>query len=253
GIRALLEAGYRWDKVVILDAGAEYVYIGGSGGIHGWIEVEGKAGHAGYPHFSVNPVENLVFFLNKWIEEYKPIRTSKISNLASPPNSPVPKLWGRISVTIIGLGKDDEPKHNRIPSKAIAGFDVRLIPEEDLETALDEIYSSFVKIQSLTGIKTNLKIVGYQRGWYAKDQELINRALLASKRAYEKVGYDPSKIYVAGELGGNDGTFFDMKNIPVIAFGAIRDDCNIHAPGEFVYIKDVEMLKEFVKGLLTIR
>ncbi|RLE99815.1 MAG: hypothetical protein DRJ57_01800, partial [Thermoprotei archaeon] len=88
GVRALLEAGYRWDKVVILDAGADYLSVGASGVIHGWIGVKGRSGHAGYPHRAVNPVEAAIRLANYLLDAYKPARARRVSRLSSPPGSP---------------------------------------------------------------------------------------------------------------------------------------------------------------------
>ena len=251
GIRSLLDSGYRWDKAVIVDAGADYLTIGASGVVHAWLRVKGRAGHAGYPHLADNPVEKLARLIAELTRTYKPLRYSKLSKLPSPPNSPVPRLWGRASFTIFKLGKNDAEKHNRIPSEAIAGIDVRLIPEEDVDEAVNELYSAFNEAAARLGIgNAEIEIVGAQRGWYSTDENLVEKAKDAVRRAYESVGIqDPVKV--AAELGGNDGSYFFNKGIPVVAFGAIRQDNNIHAPNEFVYIQDLEMLKNFVINLLT--
>jgi len=127
GVRALLEAGYRWDRVVILDAGADYLSVGASGVIHGWISVKGRSGHAGYPHRAVNPVEAAIRLANYLLDAYKPARARRVSRLSSPPGSPIPRVWGRFSITIMKLAPGEPEKHNRIPAGAMLGFDVRLI------------------------------------------------------------------------------------------------------------------------------
>lgn len=250
GIKLLLDKGYRWDKVVILDADAEYLSIGASGVVHGWIIVNGKAGHAGYPHKSINPIDALTTIMSEFNNKFKPFRASKISRLNSPPNSIIPKIWGRFTFTIIKIGPDDVEKHNRIPSKAIAGFDMRLLPEEDIKAAINELYSYFSKIISAYGFDGSIKITNSQKGWYSKDKTFINEALNAVHKAYTSVGIK-KQPFAAAELGGNDGSFFDTKGIPVVAFGALREECNFHAPGEFVYIRDLTLLKNFIISLVT--
>ncbi len=249
GIRALLDEGYRWDRVVILDASADYLGIGASGVVHLWIKVKGRGGHAGYPHLTINPVENLIRLLYHLLETYKATRFSKISKYPSPPNSPIPKVWGRVSFTILKLGEKEPEKHNFIPNEAIAGIDIRLIPEEDLDEALNEFYSIFNSLASKLGINAVVELVSAQRGWYATDNQLVNEAKDALSKAISKLGIE-QKVRIAAELGGNDGTFFFNKGIPVIAFGAIRPDNNIHTNNEFVYVRDLYLLKEFIKELL---
>lgn len=248
GVRAVLEEGYRWDRAVILDAGADYVSVGASGVIHGWIKVKGRSGHAGYPHKAVNPVEAAIKLANTLLEEYKPLRFSKISRYDSPPGSPIQKVWGRFSITIAKLGPGEPEKHNRVPSEALLGFDIRLLPEEDLEEALTELYSCFSRAAAQLAVEAEIKAWG-QRGWYTLDRELAEEAVEAAQKSYTAGGLE-YRVPTAAELGGNDGTFFFEAGIPVVAFGAIRSDCNVHSENEFVYIRDLFLLKEFVKNMV---
>lgn len=248
GVRALIEDGFRWDKVAILDAGAEYLSVGASGVVFGWVKVKGKSGHAGYPHKAVNPVEGAVRLAYYMLETYKPRRAAKLSKLDAPPGSPLPKVWGRFSFTIMKLPPGEPEKHNRIPSEAMLGFDVRLLPEEDLEESLRELYANFSEAAAKLGLDIEVTAQG-QRGWYSKDEAFVREALEAAKVAYKSVGLD-GEVTAAAELGGNDGTFFDSAGMPVVAFGAIRSECNVHSENEFVYVHDLTMLKEFTKALV---
>ena len=249
GARALLGAGLKWDRVVILDARADYLSVGASGVVHGWIEVEGKAGHAGYPHEAENAVERLVELLHELISTYKPVRASKVSRYRSPPGSPLERVWGRFSVTILRLGPGEPAKHNIIPGLALAGFDIRLVPEEDYEEALAEFMSYFSRAVAKLGVRARLRITGGQRGWYSTDEEFVKEALSAVANAYRAVGEEWEPM-TAAELGGNDGTFFFQRGMPVVSFGAMRPENRVHGEGEFVYTRDVVLLKEFVKYLL---
>jgi len=248
GVRALLDAGYRWDRAIILDAGAEYVSVGASGVVFGWIRVRGRSGHAGYPHRAVNPVEGAVRLAHELLSTYKPHRASKLSRFGAPPGSPVPRVWGRFSLTIFKLAPGEPEKHNRIPSEALLGFDVRLLPEEGLEEALSELYSFVSSASAKLGVEAEVTAWG-QPGWYAKDEEFVREVVGAARRAYRAVGIE-GEVGVAAELGGNDGTFFDAVGIPVVAFGAIRSESNVHSENEFVHVRDLLMLKEFVKSVL---
>ncbi len=250
GVRGLLDSGFKWDRAVIIDAGADYITIGASGVVHAWIKVKGRAGHAGYSHKADNPVEKLAVLITEMLKEYKSLRASKISKLPSPPGSPLPKLWGRASFTILKLGEGDVEKHNRIPSEALAGIDIRLIPEEEVADALNELYSVFSRVVARLGISATLEVIGAQRGWMATDKELVRDAEAALKKAYTRLGIE-EPVRKAAELGGNDGTYFYLKGIPVIGYGAIREDNNIHAPNEFVYIRDLDLLKTFIINLLS--
>jgi Acetylornithine deacetylase/Succinyl-diaminopimelate desuccinylase and related deacylases len=88
GVKALLQKGYRWDRVVIVDSGSEYVSVGASGVVAGWIKVRGKSGHAGYPFEARNAAEDLVELLHV-LREFKEHRARKVSSL--PPRQAA--LW----------------------------------------------------------------------------------------------------------------------------------------------------------------
>lgn len=249
GVRALLDKGYRWDRVIIVDSGSEYVGIGASGVIAGWIKVYGLSGHAGYPHQARNAAEELVKLLSE-LSRFKAKRASKLSRLPAPPGSPVGKVWGRFSITILKLSPSEPEKHNRIPGEAWAGFDMRLLPEEDVEEGLSELFEAFSSAVASTGVHASLDIVSAQKGWYTKSEEFKAEVLAAANKAYRDAGLE-GEVGLAAELGGNDGTFFDMKSMDVIAFGTIRSGTNIHSEGEFVYIRDIEMYRHFMRHLLV--
>ena len=249
GVKALLEQGFRWDRVIIVDSGSEYVSVGASGVIHGWIKVKGKSGHAGYPHGARNAVEDLLRLL--WeLQEYKSIRSKKVSKLPSPPGSPIPRVWGRFTVTVLKLPETEPEKHNRIPGEAWAGFDMRLIPEEKVDEALSEFYAFFSSAVAKLGVNASVEVITGQPGWYAKNELFVREVVEAAKKAYRDVGFK-GEPGVAAELGGNDGTHFDLYGMDVVAFGTIREGTNIHSEGEFVYIKDLEMFKQFMLNLLV--
>ena len=250
GVRKLLDEGFRWDRVLILDSSADFLSVGASGVVSGWIRIRGKGGHAGYPHLCKNPVEDACKLVTRLCEEYRVIRASKLSKLNSPPNSPFPKVWGRISFTIMKLGRGEREKHNIIPTEAIIGFDMRLIPEEDETEALREFIDHVNRLSTQLGIDASVEILSAQRGWYSTDEKFVNEAIDALKIAM-RATVGEEDVLVAAELGGNDGTFFFKRGMPTIAFGAIRPDNNIHTRGEFVYIRDLVLLKRFIKELLT--
>lgn len=248
GVRALLDKGYRWDRVIIVDSGSEYVSIGASGVVAGWIKVVGRSGHAGYPHQARNAAEDLVDLLSE-LKSFKVRRASKLSKLPAPPGSPVGRVWGRFSITILRLPPSEPEKHNRIPGEAWAGFDMRLLPEESVEEGLSELFQAFSAAVAASRVQAVLEVFAAQKGWYAKNEEFVSEVLAAAKQAYRDVGLD-GEVGLAGELGGNDGTYFDAKGMDVVAFGTIRSGTNIHSEGEFVYLKDIEMYRRFMRHLL---
>ncbi|RLG42209.1 MAG: hypothetical protein DRO05_01835 [Thermoproteota archaeon] len=241
GIREVVSAGITGDLVLVADADIEYIGIGASGVVHGWITVRGKEGHAGYPHLARNPVNDLICLCSE-LMRFAERRALKFSKLDSPPNSPISKIWGRFTFTMLQAGS----KHNVIPSTARAGFDMRIVPGEDPKNAIMELKSEFEAIREKLNLNAELEILEpINEGWMTDPQHpFVQEAL----EVYERVfGYRR----ICGELGGNDGYIFSKKGKPTIALGAMRKENNIHGRNEFVYLQDVIRLKEFMKGLLV--
>ncbi len=240
GILEVISAGIMGDLVLVADADIEYVGVGASGVVHGWIVVEGKEGHAGYPHRAMNPVNGLISICSS-LMNFSEKRALIFSELDSPPNSPIPKVWGRFTLTILQAGG----KHNVIPKEARAGFDMRIVPGEDPKKAIMELKSEFEAIRERFGLNARVEILEpINEGWIT---DLHHPFVKEALKVYEKLfGYKR----VCGELGGNDGYIFSKRGRPTITLGAMRKENNIHGRNEFVYLKDVVMLKEFIKGLL---
>ena len=66
-------------------------------------------------------------------------------------------------------------------------------------------------------------------GWYTADEKIIRKF----KEILEEVL--GRKVKVVVELGGTDGVFM-IDRMPVIQFGTMRDENNIHGKSEFVYL-----------------
>ncbi len=252
GIREVMDSGFRSDAAIILDSSVSYVAIGASGAVPGWIKVKGIGGHAGSPFRCVNPVTQICELITE-MKEFSSYRAGKLSELPSPPNTPIPKLWGRLTFTILRAGD----KTNVIPEEAVAAFDLRLIPDEDPEEAVEELYSFFNQAITRLGINATLKISleNANTGWMTDpSEEIVRRTAKAAKKAYLEIyGEREDRKFkgMAAELGGNDGYCFFKKGIPLVSFGAIREDNNIHRSNEFVYLDDIRLLVRTLELILT--
>lgn len=225
---------------IIVDSSPNMIGIGASGIIRGEIRVKGKQGHAGYPHLAINPIHELSLIVNKF-EEFIKFREKKQSIALAPPGSPKEKVWGRFSFTMVGGGI----KENVIPNEAWAKFDMRLLPEEDPEEAKREFFEFLNKINTKGKILTFLDKP--DRGYLTDSSNPFVRLFIG---ATAKVFGSP--LPLCASLGGNDGRFLISQSIPIISYGVIADDTNFHGADEFVYIRDLENVRnvfvEFMKG-----
>jgi len=231
--------GLKGDAALIVDAGPERLYLGASGIIWGKITVEGKQGHAGSPFRAKNAIEEALKLLAA-LRSYKNAVEKKESTLNAPPKSPKKRVWGRYTVTMIKAGE----KENIIPGTCEIRFDRRLIPEESADQAEEELRTYFDRALEKTDCKASLDITSKQPGYHTPKD--LNFVQTVSKNIKKTVG---KSLPFAAELGGNDGTFFAENRIPVVCFGPIRDDTRYHGIDEFVYLKDLENVRDLIVNL----
>lgn len=237
---AVTHAKTAGDAAIVLDASPTVVSVGASGVLWGKIVVKGKQGHAGYPERAKNAIDEAIPFLER-LSKYSKIRERVKSKIRAPPGSHHKQIWGRFSLTMLSAGE----KENVIPGECEARFDLRVCPDENFEKAKRDFERYFRRVRSSEKVKATLEFTKETVSNYFTDPDhpLVTRF----SRAVQ--GASGRRIPVAGELGGNDGHFFAKIGVPVISFGPIRDDCRFHGVDEFVYLKDIELVKRTIVNL----
>jgi succinyl-diaminopimelate desuccinylase len=238
---AVNHANVRGDAAIVIDASPAVVSIGASGVVWGKVIVKGKQGHAGYPQIAKNAIDEALPFL-QGLSKYAKIRERIRSKILAPPGSPHKQIWGRFTLTMLNAGE----KENIIPGECEARFDMRVCPDENYAKAKRDLEKYFKKLRSAQGVKATLEFTQQTPSNYFTDPKhpIVARFTRAASDAFGR------RIPVAGELGGNDGHFFSKVGIPVISFGPIRDDCRFHGVDEFVYLKDIELVKKTLVNLV---
>ncbi len=240
--RGFEEAGVKPDRVVVIDAAPDFVGIGASGVIHGEIVVKGRGGHAGRPFAALNPVHQAIAIANDLLTGFSQEHASRLSVVPAPPGSPVPKLWGRFSLTIMRAGD----KHNVIPPEATLGFDIRFIPDEKK----DEVIGRFLAAVSAAATKFGAEVeVRFEEtlnpGWMTHpDHEFVKEVL----DSYEKFF---GRRDVAGSLGGNDGFVFAGRGIPTVSVGTIEVESRAHGDLENVREDIVIKVRDLLVDLMS--
>ena len=239
----LSDYGLKGDAGLVVDAGPEGLYLGASGIIWGKITVEGKQGHAGYPFKAKNAIEDAVKLISE-LEKYKKEVEKKESVLRAPPDTPREFVWGRFTITMIKAWE----KENVIPGTCEIRFDRRLLPEESVEEAEKELRDFFERSVDKTACEASLETIHKLPGYYTSKDHMFVRTVA---RTIEKtLGKCPP---FAGELGGNDGSFFAKNGIPVVCYGTIRADTRYHGVNEFVYLEDLKNVRDVIVNLGKVR
>jgi len=234
------EVGLRFDFGVVVDSMPNMISIGASGVLQGEIRVFGKQGHAGYPHRADNPIPKLSRLITAF-DEFAKMRERKLSIVDAPPDSPKKKVWGRISFTMMGGGA----KENIIPGEAWTRFDMRLLPDEDPSPARSEMLAFFNKAREKLKIDAKLSFGNFSGGYLTSPSEPFVRCF-----ADATASVFGTPLPIAASLGGDDGKFLADKNIPVISYGAIAEDSHFHGVDEFVYLKDLQNVRDVFVRLI---
>ena len=171
------------------------------------------------------------------------VRSTKISKLRNTSKVPIPKLWGRFSLTWI---RTTNTTYNVVPDSVIVGFDMRLIPEENVDDAISELKAYFEMTKYRLGIHdVNMEIIRAFPGYMTDENDpFVQHALRALIKATGR------EIPIIGMLGGNDGGWFRNYGIPVVSFGVWDEHSNIHGSNESVSLARIEDLKKFVINLV---
>ena len=226
------------DICVVLDSGCEGLSIGASGVARLNVKVIGKQAHSAYPFRGINAIYQASKIICRIEEIAKEMEKRVISKFYAPTHYEyVPR---RVSVTMINGGI----AANIIPSECNLLVDIRTIPEERAEEAAEELKAAIEDYAKRNGIEVEVETKVFMDGWYTTDERVIEKF----REILEEVLDGEAKVVV--ELGGTDGVFM-IDRMPVIQFGTMREENNIHGKNEFVYLEDVKKVKKFVKKVLT--
>jgi len=226
------------DICVVLDVGCEALSIGASGVVRVSVNVKGKQAHSAYPFKGQNAIygaAKIVSFVEEWGKE---LERKVLSRFSAPTH--YDKLPTRMNVTIMKGGIAE----NIIPGECEVLIDRRTIPEENVNEVAREIKTRIERFAKEHGINADVQIKSCIGAWYATDEEVVTKF----KNILEKTAGKPMKVAV--ELGGTDGVFM-IERMPVIQYGTLREDTNIHGKNEFVYLEDVKFIKKLIKEIIT--
>ncbi len=229
GLGFLVKEGLaKADAALILD-GSPAATVASTGVVMGRLHFKGKGGHAMKPYEADNPVPKLITFLNE-LKSYSYVRQNSVSPYFGLNKR---QLFGRFSLTTL----KGSTKENAIPDEAVAGFDLRIDPEEKMESVVEE-FRQYVKMAGKkTGISPELEILSAHGGHRS------------GGRFVEKMKSLTNTDGNYANWGGNDGHHVSGK-METVVFGATRSANSIHAPDEFVSIKELEYVKNVAKQIM---
>jgi succinyl-diaminopimelate desuccinylase len=229
-----LKGAYFFD----LDCSFGFVNIASLGALHLEILVKGKSVHSGLSHLGENAVEKSILLLNALMELKNRVAMRK-SRVRASPETGLDYMVARLNINMIKGGL----KVNIVPDSCVISIDRRLIPEENILDARDEL------MKTLTGVKGV--------NWGILNETRIPTIPPCDDRITDELAAILKDITGKGDKFGEMGSG-DLANIVVnewggkeFGLGVIRTESNIHGNNEFVYQKDIEDLAEIIYRFLT--
>ncbi len=222
----LKELNFVPDFAVVAEPTCEELFgdaikVGRRGSINGYLNIQGKQGHAAYPEKTINPVHQVSSILSK-IAGYN---FDNGDENFSPSQLIITDIRGGMQVT------------NVTPDKLDIMFNVRnstKTKSEDIEKFIDD----------------NFKHLNYTlrttQGSYPFVTHAGSKVVKAMENSIQKVLNVKTKHSTAG--GTSDARYFGAFNIEAIEFGVIND--TIHSIGENTTVKQVEGLTEVFEDLI---
>lgn len=191
------------------------IKVGRRGSINGYLELQGKQGHAAYPEKSINPVELIAPIL----EKIAGVTLDNGDEYFSPSKFVITDIRAGLQVT------------NVTPDKLNLMFNVRNSTKTTQEDIINFINKNF------DGLNFTLKLTQGSYPFMTNKESKIVKTLTKS---IENITNIKTKNSTAG--GTSDARHFGAFGIETVEFGVIND--TIHAIDESTTIEEVLKLKD---------
>lgn len=204
-------------EVVFGDA----IKVGRRGSINGYLEIQGKQGHAAYPEKSINPVELIAPIL----EKIAGVNLDNGDEYFAPSKLVITDIRAGMQVT------------NVTPDKLNLMFNVRnstKTTQKDIENFINEKFN---------GLDFTLKLT---QGSYPFMTNKKSKVVEVLTQSIEKIVNIKTKHSTAG--GTSDARHFGAFGIDTVEFGVLND--SIHAIDENTTVKEVLALKDIFCELI---
>jgi succinyl-diaminopimelate desuccinylase len=231
--------GETWDAAIVgeptnPDQLGDMIKIGRRGSLSGTVVVNGRQGHAAYPHLADNPVRGLLTLADALLDP----AFDEGSKDFQPTN---------LEITSIDVGN---PASNVIPARATAIFNIRFNDNWNAETIQAEIHNRLdAAARRRTYRKGRREAIDYELVWrdrpshvfLTRDDRLVD-TLAGSVAAV--VGRRPA----LSTSGGTSDARFIKDFCPVVEFGLIG--ATMHQVDERVPVADLATLTAVYRRIL---
>ncbi|MDD4860228.1 MAG: ArgE/DapE family deacylase [Dehalococcoidales bacterium] len=229
-----LDGSYFFD----LDSGFGAVFIASLGAIHLDIKVKGKSVHSAMAHLGENAVEGAARLVNALLDLKKTVVQRK-SKIDAEPASGLKKMEARLNINVVKGGL----KVNIIPDECLVSIDRRLIPEENLAEAEEELMHTLLSVKD---VRWEVARIFRIPTVPPADDAIIDELAGIIKQVTGSTGK-------YGEMGSGDFAPISTLEWGARHFGCgvIRPNNNIHGRDEFVFQKDIADLATIIAKFIT--
>lgn len=220
-----------------IDSTFGYVSIGGLGHISIKITVHGKAVHSGIAHTGINAIEKAVPILNTLMKLKEKVE-ARFSQIPANPELGIKQMQAKLNTDVIQGGQ----KVNIVPDRCQIEIDRRLIPEESVDQAKEEIRQALAPLKK--EIDFDLEFVHAMAGY--------GKVSPAAKKLAQIMKEVTGKGELYGVMGSGDLLAMAADyNWQFAGLGVIRDkESNAHGRDENVRIEDLEIVTEILRRFL---
>ena len=231
--------GESWDAAIVgeptnPDTLGDMIKIGRRGSLSGLITVNGRQGHAAYPHLADNPVRGLMTLADALLHPAFDAGTGDFQ----PTN---------LEITSIDVGN---PATNVIPAKATAAFNIRFNDSWTAETIQLEIHNRLDRARGRDKYRQDAKDpIAFDLLWrdrpseafLTRDEKLLG---VLSGSIHAVTGRQPA----LSTSGGTSDARFIKNYCPVVEFGLVGK--TMHMVDERVALADLETLTAIYERFL---
>lgn len=213
--------------IIAEPTGLERIYIGQKGRIRGLVTVRGRTAHGAAPWLGINAFEKASRLAVKMFDELVPKIESKRSRYRYDYEEA-----SKATLMIGGLLRGGD-KINQVPGEVTFSLDRRLIVEESVEEAWNEIKSFVENMARSMGIDAEVKLLLAQNAAVANENARIFKAIEDSSE--EVMGRRPDKVVC---FNGLDMIYYLQKGFEAATYGP-GGYGTPHAPDEYIEISDI--------------
>ncbi|MEM6939048.1 MAG: succinyl-diaminopimelate desuccinylase [Pseudomonadota bacterium] len=203
----------------------DMIKIGRRGSMTAWFEVQGRQGHAAYPHRAINPVTAMVRLLDRLASHELDQGTAHFD-----PST--------LAIVTVDTGN---PATNVIPASSKAAVNIRFNDAHSGASLTRWLEAEAGKIEAAFGVRVEMRVK-------ISGESFITPPGALSDLVAEAVTAETGVTPVLSTSGGTSDARFIKAHCPVVEFGLVGQ--SMHQVDEHVRVEHIHQLKAIYSRIL---